>query len=97
MSVVFPNDILKNKKIEFVTLSPIDGRIAVSALSGKTKSKYILRLYQLTRREDGKLFPTHEIGAFSFYTRKQLNDFVDKLPKMSAIEILMVLNPFSSI
>lgn len=92
-NVVFPNDVIKGKQIENIIVSPIDNRVAVAALSGKLKNMHLLRLYQLKRGGDQNYFPTHEIGAFTFYSRKELKDFVNRLPKMSAIEILMVMSP----
>jgi hypothetical protein len=96
-NIVFPNEVIKGKQIENIIVSPIDDSIAVVVLSGKLKNKYLLRLYQLHRGEDQKYFPTHEIGAFTFYSRKELKDFVNNLRKMSAIEILMLMNPEPSL
>lgn len=94
-SVEFPDEILKRKKVEFVTISPINDSVGISCLSGKFKNLHLLRLYQLMRDdEDQKFYPTHEIGAFTFYSRTELVEFVNHLPEMSAFEILMLLNPY---
>lgn len=93
VSVNLPEEIIKGKKIEFVTVSPIEDRIGVTGLSGKLKNMYLLRLYQIMSDNDKEFYPTHEIGAFTFHSRLKLKEFVDLLPEMSAIEILMIMNP----
>ena len=92
-NIVFPNEMLKGMQIENLIVSPHDHRIAVIPLSGKSQNMHQLRLYQLVRGEDQQFFPTHEIGAFRFYSRKALVDFLTRLPKMSALEILMLIHP----
>lgn len=95
MSVVFPDEILKGKKVEFITISPVIDSAGISGLSGKLKDLHLLRLYQLMRdEEEQKFYPTHEIAAFSFYSRLQLEEFLNHLPEMSAFEILMLMSPF---
>ncbi|RAN85906.1 hypothetical protein B5P41_32365 [Bacillus sp. SRB_28] len=74
-------------------MSPINKNVGIAALSGKKDDLYLLRLYQLIRRKERKYFPTYEIEAFSFCSREHLWEFVDQLPKMSALEILMAMNP----
>ena len=96
LSVVFPDEILKGKKIEFITLSPVNDNVGISGLSDKLKNLHLLRLYQLIRDEDQNFYPTHEIGAFTFDSRLHLIEFTNHLPEMSAFEILMVLYPYPS-
>ncbi|CRK82987.1 hypothetical protein [Neobacillus massiliamazoniensis] len=94
LNVVFPNEVLNGKKIESVMISPIDRQIGVAALTGKIKNMQLLRLYQIIKVEDGNFVPTHEIGAFTFNTKDKLKDFIKSLPEMSAIKILMLMNPY---
>jgi hypothetical protein len=96
-NIVFPNEVIKGKQIKNLIVSPLDNRIAVAALSGNLKNKHLLRLYQLIRGEDQQYYPTHEIGAFTFHSTKELKDFLNRLPEMSAIEILMLMNPQPSL
>ncbi|MFF2449925.1 hypothetical protein ACFVSW_23060 [Neobacillus sp. NPDC058068] len=91
-SVIFPDDILEGMRIESIIISPIAKHLGVAALSGKSEDMHVLRLYQLILREDQNYVPTFELEAFAFYSRKDLTDFVVRLPEMSAIEILMVMN-----
>lgn len=80
-------------QIENLIVSQLDNRIAILPLSGESQNMHLLRLYQLIRGEDQQYFPTNEIGAFRFYLRKELVDFLIRLPKMTALEILMLMNP----
>jgi hypothetical protein len=94
IKVEFPEGVLNGKKIEDIIVSPIDNRIGVAVVSGKLKSMYLLRLYQIINGGEWDCYvPTHEIGAFSFTSRLKLMDFVKHLPEMTALEILMIMNP----
>jgi hypothetical protein len=94
LPVKFPEDLLIGKTIEDIIFSPRYVRIGVVVLSGKLKNKRLLRLYQIVRLEGWDCFvPTHEIGAFTFHNKMALKDFVERLPEMSSLEILMIINP----
>lgn len=94
LPVKFPEEVLIGKKIEDVIVSPMDNRIGVAIISGKLKNLHLLRLFQVVRQERWDCYvPTHEIGAFTFHNRLALKDFVKQLPEMSALEILMLMNP----
>lgn len=93
VSVVYPDGLLKGMKSELVLISPINQDIGVTGITGKYNSKHLIRLYQLFREEDQRYYPTHEIGAFTFSSRFELKKFVDHLPQMTALEILMLMSP----
>jgi hypothetical protein len=93
--IEFMKDMVEGMTVENLYISPLDDDIGVMALSNKEDDKYILRLYQLLREGKGKdapLLPTHELEAFSFDSRLQLNLFLEQLPEMSAFDLLMVMN-----
>ena len=69
-NVIFPDEILEGMNIEAFTIAPRDHRIGVAILSGKHENMYVLRLYQVIKREDQQFYPTHELEAFSFYSKK---------------------------
>ncbi|MFB3167477.1 hypothetical protein P5G62_010185 [Neobacillus sp. 179-C4.2 HS] len=84
VKVEFPEGVLNGKKIEDIIISPINKLIGVAVVSGKLKNLYLLRLYQLVTGEGWPCYvPTHEIGAFTFHTRKKMDDFVLRLPEFS--------------
>ncbi|MEH7276498.1 hypothetical protein [Neobacillus vireti] len=94
IKVEFPEGVLNRKKIENIIISPIDNRHGVAVVSGKLKNMHLLRLYQIINGGEWDCYvPTHEIGAFTFTSRLKLMEFVKHLPEMTALEILMVMNP----
>jgi hypothetical protein len=92
---VFPEEALEEMSIECILVSPVDDRIGVAAVSSKLEDKHLLRLFQMKKDEEQDYIPTHEMEAFTFQSRKDLKDFVERLPGMSALEILMAMNPQS--
>lgn len=93
VSVVYPDGLLKGMKSELVLISPINHDVGVTGITEKYNNKHLIRLYQLFRDEDQRYYPTHEIGAFTFSSRSELEIFVNHLPQMTAIEILMLMSP----
>lgn len=72
----------------------------MSFLSEVVGGVQILRIYKL-RLGDGEeeehYYPTQELETFSFMIRKELEEFMVKLPQLNAIELLMLMNPKPSI
>lgn len=92
-SVVFPDEIMENRNLETVIFSPVSTEIGIAALSESSHSTHILRLYQLMYEEYENTYkPVQELEAFSFLRYEELTDFLKKLPEMSALEMLLVLN-----
>ncbi|MEH7355158.1 hypothetical protein V7150_16495 [Neobacillus drentensis] len=92
-NVIFPDEILEGMNIEAFTIAPRDHRIGVAILSGKDENMHVLRLYQVIKREDQQFYPTHELEAFSFHSKKDLKEFMEKLPHLTAIELLLIMHP----
>ena len=95
--VHFPDQLLAGMGIETLFVNPIDPTRAVTALSGEEQGQFILKLYHLRKNENQEFFPTHELASYSFHTRADLKYFVKRLPNMSAIELLIGLNPVPAI
>ncbi|MEI3613599.1 hypothetical protein [Pseudogracilibacillus sp. SO30301A] len=92
-SVAFPDELMENMKLETVIFSPVSTEIGVAALSESSQSIHILRLYKLIFEEYENTYkPVQELEAFSFQHYDELTDFLEKLPEMSALEMLLVLN-----
>lgn len=92
VKVIFPNSFFKKKnKIETVFSSRLYPQVAIAAFSDRSQELSIIRLYQLSRKEDG-FHPILEIGAFTFEDRSSLTDFLKRLPKMNALELFLQMN-----
>ncbi|MBP1969179.1 hypothetical protein J2Z83_001283 [Virgibacillus natechei] len=91
--VVFPNEMLENRQIETTIFTPANDVYGVAVLSEKAGATIILRLYQLVVDADYTYQPVQELTAFSFGSRSELDSFLDRLPEISGLEMLMLLNP----
>ncbi|WP_087974170.1 hypothetical protein [Oceanobacillus rekensis] len=92
-NVVFPKQLLEKMTLDTTIFSPTNEIFAVSALTEEVGSTLILRLYQLALDEDRIYRPVQELAAFSFRNRLELDDFLGRLPEISGLEMLMLLNP----
>ncbi|WP_085993243.1 hypothetical protein [Oceanobacillus senegalensis] len=95
--VSFPNEFLESMNIETTIFTPQDEKIGIAALSETENANITLRLYQLLRSDDNHVYsPVIELAAFSFSNRQDMNEFLKKLPDMTGIEMLMLLNPITT-
>jgi hypothetical protein len=92
----FQDERLEKMHLETTIFSPENDNFAVAALSEEVGPTLILHLYQLVVDEDGGYQPVQELAAFSFQNRLDLDDFLDRLPEISGLEMLMLLNPLPS-
>ncbi|MBS3678936.1 hypothetical protein KGF86_01790 [Ornithinibacillus massiliensis] len=97
VKVNYPDELLKNMHIEGVMISPYDTMIGVTALSQQINQDHVLRLYSLVLNEDGFFEVIYELQAFSMQTKEDIRIFLEKLPAMSAIELMMIMNPIPQI
>lgn len=82
----------ENTKIEEVFFASNSNEIAILVTSKKEYVNYIMRLYQLQLNEvSNKYEPIKELAAFSFQNEPDLLSFLNRLPNMTALEILMLL------
>lgn len=92
--IFFPNDALKKMKYESIIFSPQNQEIAIVILSAKEGGHHIIRTYRLHLYPDDDLFHfVQELEAFQLETRREAQDFIDNLPSMSAIDMMLLLNP----
>lgn len=92
-STVFPDELLEGMSIEAFMVSPGNREIGVAILSGEDAGMHVLRLYHMVKDEDENFHPTHELEAFSFRSKKSLKKFMKQLPNLSALELLIIMNP----
>lgn len=92
--VIYPNQLTKDMKIEEDIFPTIESDIGITTLSQQINSNHILRIYQLLYNHENENYEVvQELEAFTFQTRKELTDFIKKLPQLNAIEMLLLLNP----
>jgi len=92
--VSFPNELLEKMTIETTIFSPDNKRIGVAILSEEINMNHIVRIYQLVLSSDNEEYNfIQEMAAFSYKQRREVDDFLERLPNMSAIEMLMMLHP----
>lgn len=95
--VSFPDELLEGRQIETTIFTPSNDDVGVVALSEQEDAVLTLRLYQLTRFDDDPDYhPVQELAAFSFLNRQDLDDFLERLPDLTGLEMLMLLNPLPS-
>ncbi len=90
----FSDDIFNDTSIELTLFSPVSDDVGVIVVSSKENNAHTLRIIQLLYSpQDESYSPIQELAAFSFQTYKQLEDFLEKLPNISGIDMLLLLNP----
>lgn len=77
-------------RFESLEVNKTDERIAVLLLS--EVDRFVLRAFLLALEEDGYFHMNHELEAFSFKSRQDLEEFRDNLPSMTALELLCIMN-----
>lgn len=93
MSVEFPDELLEGRLIETTIFSPENEDIGIAILSEFQGGTYVMRIYQLEQSQHEKYSPIQELAAFSFHSRRKFDEFLESLPEMSGLEMLLALNP----
>lgn len=90
--VCFAEGTFDHMKVEATIFSPEYPALGVAVLLEETDGMFVLHLLELVQYEEF-FFPIQDLAAFSFGTRRKLKDFVNRLPEMSGLEMLLLLNP----
>ena len=90
--VRFDNAMLENMEMETSIFSPVQPELGVTLLSEKRDGMFIIHILELAKDEDA-FFPIQELASFSFGTKGEMKNFVKRLPDMSGLEMLLLLNP----
>ena len=94
--VSFPNELLEKFTVESTIFPPENEDIGVAILSDVEDTDHIVRIYQLMLSFDGKQYNViQEMAAFRYKNRQELDDFLERLPNMGALEMLMMLHPIA--
>ena len=92
----FPDEILSEMNFEKNIFSTAKTDVMISTFSEWNGSTHVLRVYQLLYNRFNETYEfAQELAAFSFEDRSELVDFLNKLPGLNGIEMLMLLNPVS--
>lgn len=93
--VDYPNKLLDNLIVESTIISPNHHGVGVTLLSEVKESFHILRIFQIMLNEvDDTYHILLELEVFSFENRKELDEFMDNLPHISGLDMLLLLNPY---
>lgn len=72
--------------------------VGVAVLSHIENEERIIHIYQLVLNMKSNVFePTQEMASFAFEGSDDFFYFLDKLPNLTGLEMLMLLNPISTI
>lgn len=92
----FPNEIINDMSFEKNIFNTASNDVMISTFSEWNGSSYVLRIYQLLYNRFNETYEfAQELAAFSFEERSELVDFLNRLPELNGIEMLMLLNPVS--
>lgn len=92
--VVFPQDLLETMTIESTLFLPNNKDLGVAILSKQINDHYIVKTYQLSLSEDQQQYNfIQELAVFKYETQDEIDQLITRLPEMSGLEMLILLNP----
>ncbi|KGX91854.1 hypothetical protein [Pontibacillus marinus] len=93
IAVDFDNELLEEMNVETVMTSPINSEIGVAILSSEsTDQNKIVKVYSLRLQHDVQKYKIdNELQAFSFSDHDFARQFIERLPEMSAIELMFAM------
>ncbi|MFA1822293.1 hypothetical protein ACDX78_19295 [Virgibacillus oceani] len=86
------NSMLEEMNVESTIFSAEHPDLRFAVLSEGKDNMFIVRVFELAQNEDA-FFPIQDLAAFSFGTKTELNGFVERLPELTGLEMLLLLNP----
>lgn len=91
--ITFPEELIENSIFETAIFSAYHEDIGIAEISETINFDHKLRLYQLTFNENTNTYiPVKELVSFSFKEYGELIEFLERLPEMSGIEMLLIIN-----
>jgi len=93
IAVDFEDELLKKMNVETVMTSPVNSEIGVAILSSEsTNQNKIVGVYSLKLQHDIQKYKIdNELQTFSFSDHEFARQFIDRLPEMSAIEMMFAM------
>ncbi|MGN7300699.1 hypothetical protein [Ferdinandcohnia sp. SAFN-114] len=97
LKINIPNELLEEMEIQGTIISPVFPEMGILVLSDgmfQFSKEIVIRIYRLELEADTQSYKIYyELVALSFSSYSDAKDFVDHLPNMSGIEMLILLNP----
>ena len=97
VKVEVPKEMLKGMKIEATVVSPSHPDVGVLILSkgfNQFSKEIVFRLYRIQKdTHTDSYYIVLELEAFMFTKYQKAKEFMDKLPNMTGLEMLLLLNP----
>lgn len=92
--VLYPNKLLEEMRVEGTIFPENASQFGVATLSHQDGSAHVLRIYQLLFNNEADAYDlVQELAAFTFQDRIELISFLEDLPHLNGLEMLMLLNP----
>lgn len=97
LNVEIPKGMLDGMKVEATAVSPSHPDVGVLILSkgfNQFSTEIVFRLYRIQKDPTTDCYYISlELEAFMFKRFKEAKDFLEKLPNMTGLEMLLLLNP----
>ncbi|MBT2600059.1 MULTISPECIES: hypothetical protein [unclassified Oceanobacillus] len=92
-NIAIPAELLQDRKVEITFFSEIKKNLGILGLSEQTDT-YVLHLYRLFYNDSkGKFEPIQQLEAFQFQTESEMHQFIENLPNISALDMILLMNP----
>lgn len=100
-NIIYPDDMLEELSLEAEIFSEVDENVGVALFSEEDGDTINLRIYQLLFDDVDSpkevYYPIQELAAFNFASKEQMTEFIKNLPKLSGLDMLMLLNPLENL
>ena len=90
-----PNELLVDMEIESVVISPVFQNVGIVILAGDDQETNcrLVRIYSIAKQDDETTYRlVQELQAFLFPEKSFAKEFIERLPQMSAIELMFAMN-----
>ncbi|BAC15288.1 hypothetical protein [Oceanobacillus iheyensis HTE831] len=92
-NISIPDELITGRNVEITFISEIKNNLGILGLSEQTDA-YVLHLYRLFYNESNQKFePIQQLEAFQFQTPSEMHQFIDNLPNISALDMILLMNP----
>lgn len=92
--VFVPEELLELMSIEKTLFTPENPHIGIIILTEIENTNHIVHIYRLELSSTSDHYNiAQELAGFSFQNREDAEDFMESLPNMGGLEMLMLLNP----
>ncbi|MBM7580814.1 hypothetical protein [Jeotgalibacillus terrae] len=97
VKVTIPDEMREEMEIQSTIVNPVNPDVAILVMSkglNHFSNEIVIRLYLLQKNHTDHTFDIqYELEAFMFLNYKQARNFIKRLPNMSGLEMLLLLNP----